>query len=111
MKRWIGIVITTVGAIAIISAIITVGAIAFLALAQPSQALTCKTLNGQEICILSVKRSAKNHWEYRASVSVDGVTLPLEKYDCRDRRRTLADGTTQTFQHDGAGTFICSLLN
>ncbi len=108
MKGWISIIVTTVGAIAIIST----GAIAFLALAQPSQALTCKTLNSHEICLLSVKRSAKNHWEYRASVSVDGVTRPVERYNCRDRRRTLADdGSTQAFQPDGAGTLICSLLN
>ena len=38
----------------------------------PAEAYTCRNYNGHQVCILSIKRSAKNHWEYRASVSADG---------------------------------------
>ncbi|MEH2027585.1 MAG: hypothetical protein V7K62_29185 [Nostoc sp.] len=37
-----------------------------------------------QICILSISRSAKNYWEYRATVSVDGVKRPTEVYNCRE---------------------------
>lgn len=107
MKRWAWLALTAAGSVAILA----VGAIALLALTQPSDALTCQTVNDQEICILSVKRSAKNYWEYRASVSIDGLACPVEIYNCRDRRHILKDGTAQLFQPDGAGALICSLLN
>jgi hypothetical protein len=45
----------------------------------------CRHYNHHEICVLSIKRSAKNYWEYLASVRVDGVKRSIERYDCRNR--------------------------
>jgi hypothetical protein len=45
----------------------------------------CRQYKHHEICVLSIKRSAKNYWEYLASVQVDGVKRPIERYDCRNR--------------------------
>ncbi|GAB4198823.1 MAG: hypothetical protein Fur006_48980 [Coleofasciculaceae cyanobacterium] len=52
--------------------------------APPAEAALCRTSNDRLICILSIKRSAKNYWEYRAAISVDGVKRPIEVYNCRD---------------------------
>ncbi|MFB2978793.1 hypothetical protein [Microseira sp. BLCC-F43] len=52
-------------------------------LAHPAQASFCRTSDRRVICIKSIKRSAKNYWEYRAVVSIDGVARPLEVYNCR----------------------------
>ena len=32
----------------------------------------CHTIQNQTVCILTIKRSAKNYWEYSAAVSIDG---------------------------------------
>jgi hypothetical protein len=47
----------------------------------------CRHYNHHEICVVSIKRSAKNYWEYLASVRVDGVKRPIERFDCRNRDR------------------------
>jgi len=80
------------------------------AAALPARAAFCRTVNGHDICILSIKRSAKNYWEYRASVSVDGVARPVEIYDCRDRLRIQKNGTAVPFVENGPGELICSVL-
>lgn len=80
------------------------------AVALPARAAFCRTVNGHDICILSIKRSAKNYWEYRASVSVDGVASPVEIYNCRDRLRIQKNGTTVPFVANGPGELICSVL-
>lgn len=74
-----------------------------LTLAQPAQAAFCRNYRDNTICILSIKRSAKNYWEYRASVKVNGETRPVEIYNCRDRTRIKADGKIVAFEHNGAG--------
>ncbi|NJL20288.1 MAG: hypothetical protein HC895_04770 [Leptolyngbyaceae cyanobacterium SM1_3_5] len=78
----------------------------------------CRSVNGQEICILSIQRSAKNHWEYRATVSIDGQTrswrpgtVSIEKYNCRDRIRVGQDGRAVPFEPQGAGELICRLAD
>lgn len=83
-------------------------AIAPAAAAAPAP--ICRTVEGHHICILSIQRSAKNHWEYRAVVSVDGQRLPVEVYSCRDRQRIEPDGRTQPFEPNGPGDLICRLL-
>ncbi len=82
-----------------------------LTLCFPAQALTCRTLNQNKICILSIKRSAKNHWEYRAVVSINGQQKPMEIYNCRRKTKIDTQGQTQPFKTQGAGELICSLLN
>ncbi len=67
----------------------------------------CRNYNKHKICILSIKRSAKNYWEYRATVSVDGVTQPLKVYNCRNRTKIEDDGKILQFQPNDPGLFIC----
>ncbi len=94
------------------------------AVALPAEASFCRNSNNHLICILSIKRSAKNYWEYRAAVSVDGVKRPLEVYNCRDgyvsemgssdtvnslrhRVRIPHDGIVVPFEPNSPGELIC----
>jgi hypothetical protein len=78
--------------------------------ARPAAASFCRDSHDHLICILTIKRSAKYHWEYRAAVSIDGVERPIEVYNCRDRIRIRQDGTIKSFEPDGAGELICSFF-
>jgi biopolymer transport protein ExbD len=80
------------------------------AVALPAEASFCRNYNDHSICILSIKRSAKNYWEYRAAVSVDGVERPIEVYNCRDRLRVRQDGTVVPFEPNDPGELICSFF-
>jgi hypothetical protein len=73
----------------------------------PAEASFCRNSSDRLICIVSIKRSAKNYWEYRASVSIDGIQRPIEVYNCRDRIRIRKDGSVVPFESDGAGELIC----
>jgi len=79
--------------------------------ALPAQAAFCRTYGGKSICILQIKRSAKNYWEYRASVSVDGVVLPVEIYDCRRRKKITQKGRAIPFERRGVGELICDVTH
>ncbi|MDJ0799160.1 MAG: hypothetical protein QNJ51_20460 [Calothrix sp. MO_167.B12] len=70
----------------------------------------CHNYNRHKICILSIKRSAKNYWEYRATVSVDGVTQPPQVYNCRNRTKLQDNGKILQFQPNDPGVFICSFF-
>ncbi|MBD2094007.1 hypothetical protein H6F90_02395 [Trichocoleus sp. FACHB-591] len=70
----------------------------------------CRLLSDRTICILSIQRSAKNYWEYRAAVSVNGVARPIEIYNCRDRLRVRQNGKVVPFKPEGVGEVICSLM-
>lgn len=72
----------------------------------PAEAAFCRTTAEHRICILEIKRSAKNYWEYRAAISIDGQTRPIEVYNCRERVRVLANGVVP-FVANGAGELIC----
>lgn len=76
----------------------------------PGWAASCRTLGDRQICIVSIQRSAKNYWEYRASVQIDGVIRPIEVYNCRDRIRIRQDKTVVPFEPNGAGELICHAL-
>jgi biopolymer transport protein ExbD len=80
------------------------------AVALPAEASFCRNSNDRSICILSIKRSAKNYWEYRVAVSVDGVERPIEVYNCRDRVRVRQDGTLVPFEPNGPGELVCSFF-
>jgi hypothetical protein len=83
----------------------------------------CRVVEGHSVCVMSLQRSAKNFWEYRAAVSVDGVVRPVEVYDCRDRSTSQnenrlqprADGKTVSFAKDVSftkdilGAIVCRL--
>ncbi|KOP26173.1 hypothetical protein AMR41_13020 [Hapalosiphon sp. MRB220] len=79
----------------------------FFFVASPVQASVCRNLQGHQICIISIKRSAKNYWEYRAIVSVDGVKSPLEVYNCREQNKLEANGKIVPFADIDAGRLIC----
>jgi hypothetical protein len=78
------------------------------ALAAETQ--SCRQTIQHQVCILSIQRSAKNYWEYRAAVSIDGLPRPVEIYNCRDRIRILKDGGSIPFQPGDAGEVVCRLF-
>ncbi|MEM9540506.1 MAG: hypothetical protein AAGA60_13520 [Cyanobacteria bacterium P01_E01_bin.42] len=81
------------------------------AIASPARAfgrdLSCTQQGDRQICIIEIKRSAKNYWEYRAKVKIDGKVRPTEIYNCRDRLHIEKSGKTLPFTPDGAGEYIC----
>ncbi|MBF2022793.1 MAG: hypothetical protein IGR93_22550 [Hydrococcus sp. C42_A2020_068] len=82
-----------------------------LAVTLPVQATPlCRNYSDRVICILSIKRSAKYHWQYLATVSIDGIVRPMEVYNCRDRFRIQKDGTVLSFEPHGAGELICNFF-
>lgn len=80
------------------------------AVVSPVSAMVCRNYQGQEICILSIKRSAKKYWEYRASVIVNGVKTPVEIYNCRGKFKVNKDRTVTQFKENSPGKMICSFL-
>ncbi len=79
-------------------------------LPQPAQAAPiCRTLQDHDICILSIKRSAKNFWEYNAAVSIDGKRGPKENYNCRSRYKTLRNGSIEYFDKESIGSLVCKI--
>ncbi|MEG4841210.1 hypothetical protein [Microcoleus sp. B9-D4] len=79
--------------------------------ALPADASVCRNDRGREICIVDIKRSAKNYWEYRVILSVDGVKKPLEVYNCRDRTTVKKDGTVLAFGQNNPGEIVCRFFN
>ncbi|MBE9192051.1 hypothetical protein IQ230_17170 [Gloeocapsopsis crepidinum LEGE 06123] len=76
---------------------------------QPAWASVCRNYDDRQICIISIERSAKNYWEYRVAISVDGVTRPVEIYNCRDR--LIQQGKkVLPFGDNDPGDLSCSLL-
>ncbi|MEG4226268.1 hypothetical protein QUA35_09295 [Microcoleus sp. N9_B2] len=84
--------------------------ISFLSVALPAEASVCRNDRGSEICIVDIKRSAKNYWEYRVILSVDGVKQALEVYNCRDRTTVKKDGTVLTFGQNNPGEIVCGFF-
>ena len=84
--------------------------LAFFLQTSPAIASFCRQLNGHLICIVSIKRSAKNYWEYRTVISVDSIEKPLEIYNCRNQTKTQNNGKIVPFESDGVGELICRIL-
>jgi hypothetical protein len=85
--------------------------ICFFCVALPAQASVCRNYLGREICIVDIKRSAKNYWEYRVILSVDGVKQPLEVYNCRSHSTVKQDGTVLAFAQSNPGEIVCGFFN
>lgn len=85
------------------------GFLLLLGCAMPlsAQASPCRTIGDRAVCISKIQRSAKNYWEYRVVLTVDGVAQPLAVYNCRDRWRVLKDGTVAPFQPEDGGEWVC----
>jgi hypothetical protein len=86
-----------------------IGLLFWLTIADPVRAEFCRQTDGHRICIVSIKRSAKNFWQYQAMVSMDGIDRPSASYDCRARLITEADGNTASFRSRQDGKIVCSL--
>ena len=68
----------------------------------------CRDRFGQKVCILKLKRSAKNYWEYRATVSLDGEKQrDKEIYNCRDRTLTRKGKYPIPFKANSPGELVC----
>lgn len=78
---------------------------------QSTDASFCRQYREHFICVVDIKRSAKNYWEYRAKLRVDGVLQPLVSYNCRRRIAIQPDGTAISFDRDATGELICNLFN
>ena len=73
-----------------------------------ANASMCRDRFGQEVCILKLKRSAKNYWEYRATVSVDGEKQRYKEiYNCRDRTLTRRGKFPIPFRENSPGELVC----
>jgi len=75
----------------------------------PARAEFCRQVDGHQICIVDIKRSAKNYWQYQALVRIDGIDKPAASYDCRDRLITDLDGNMSSFRSRKDGQIVCSL--
>lgn len=75
----------------------------------PAQGLSCLSLQEHQVCLVRVNRSAKNYWEYRVILQVDGVQQAQEIYNCRDRLRVQANGTTLAFSDQDPHSWVCRL--
>jgi hypothetical protein len=106
-KRWIG----SWQAGWVLAGFLLVGLVWGLEPPAAQAADFCRPWHGQQICILKIQRSAKKHWEFRATVAVDGVERPRSAYNCRRRIWVGLDGIRHVFDPHGPGELICSLLN
>jgi hypothetical protein len=71
----------------------------------------CRDRQNQQVCILKLKRSAKNYWEYRATVSIDGQKQKNQEiYNCRDRTLTRQGKYPILFKTNSPGELVCSLF-
>ncbi len=80
----------------------------------PAVAAQCPTVASQEVCILNLRRSAKNYWEYWALLSINGVKQPERVYDCRvfakGRSRNIpSELTAETVKSESIGSLVCRL--
>ncbi len=76
--------------------------------ALAGEVLLCRSVEGHQVCVLSIKRSAKNFWEYRVQLRVDGQPQPQERYDCR---RTLRPGPNpQQPSTQALHQLVCGLM-
>jgi hypothetical protein len=92
-----------------ICAVLCLTLAAWLAVPPPAQALTCRSVRGQDVCIVDIKRSAKRFWEYRATVSVAGQVQPTAIYNCREGLRMDDDGFDALLSKVPEGELVCQL--
>ncbi len=90
----------------------------WLATQQPLIAKTCQktfsqNASGQPICLLQIKRSAKNYWEYRVALKIGDRPKVTRIYDCRQHSYWQADKAQVTTQNlieqDQLEKYVCRL--
>ncbi|NJK40464.1 MAG: hypothetical protein HC934_02195 [Acaryochloridaceae cyanobacterium SU_2_1] len=74
-----------------------------------AEAFSCLALQGHQICVTTLNRSAKNYWEYRVTLEIDGVQQAQEVYNCRDHLRIQADGKIRDFSDQDPHLLVCRL--
>jgi hypothetical protein len=91
----------------------------WLGFAPVAKAEMCRNRDGHQVCILKLQRSAKNYWEYRATVSIDGQKQSAKEiYNCGDREAYPSGNRTLTrqgkypipFKPNSPGELVCSLF-
>jgi hypothetical protein len=75
-----------------------------------AEAANCRSYNNQEVCIISIKRSAKYYWEYRVVLSIDGERQPKEIYDCRYEVKRQVHDNFVPFEPNDPAKLICGIL-
>jgi hypothetical protein len=71
----------------------------------------CQQINGQTVCLQSIKRSAKYHWEYRVVVSIDGKVRATKRYDCHQPPAKIKPSLPPEIQREKAiQQFVCGLV-
>lgn len=84
----------------------------FCSIASPASAVDmCRSVKGQKLCILKIKRSAKNYWEYRTTISIDSKKKTKEIYNCRDRTVTRKGKVAIPFKPNSLGELVCNLFS
>ncbi|MBR8830301.1 MAG: hypothetical protein N5P05_003396 [Chroococcopsis gigantea SAG 12.99] len=73
----------------------------------PVMAAFCHSEDAHRVCIVSIKRSAKNYWQYQTEIAVDGVKKPIVVYNCRTKEKISLDSSRLPL--DPTGKIICKL--
>jgi hypothetical protein len=76
----------------------------------PAEAKNCQYWRDREICFVQIKRSAKYYWEYRATVTIDGIKQTPTIYNCRTQKESPKKGRSIFFTNNGVGELICSFF-
>ncbi len=78
-------------------------------MAEASASILCREVAGREICVESIKRSAKYVWEYRVVLSVEGQVRPVKRYDCRQPSDFDLPAADPNFEA-ALQQFVCALV-
>lgn len=89
--------------------VLLIGGLVLFSLPAPAHAAICRSIQGRRICEASLNRTAKNYYEYRAIVTIDGARQPRETYNCRDGFRIQEDGTVIPFEDGDPSPLVCRL--
>lgn len=87
----------------------SIGLLIWCVSVAPARAEFCRQVEGHRICIVDIKRSAKNYWQYQAVVSNDGIAELSASYDCRERLIIDLNGKVSSFRARKDAKFVCSL--
>ncbi len=71
----------------------------------------CRNIKGQKLCVVKIKRSAKNYWEYRTKIEIDGKQRVKEIYNCRNRTVTRRGKVAIPFKPNSLGELVCGLFS
>lgn len=82
----------------------------FWLLAPSVEAASCTTITDKQVCLVRIKRSAKNYWEYRVIFSFDGKKQRERIYNCRDFYYLQSDKLkTYYLETDPLAKYACRL--